>query len=366
MSEHVPGPLAREQWESWSQKVLPPVEDLGGGVWSIPVPLPLEALRYVLVYALELSDGVALIDAGWDTEEAWNALTQGLARAGYDIKDVRAVLVTHIHPDHYGLAHRIREESGAWVGLHPADAALLAVRYDDVDSLLEDNRVLLERIGTPAEQARELAGASMAMRRFVSVARPDKLIEDGHRLDLPGWNLRAVWTPGHSPGHLCFADEDRRMLFSGDHVLPRITPNISIHPQQRANPLQDFFDSLRKVGGLDVHEVMPAHEYRFAGLSDRVGHLLAHHEERLEEIEKALREQPGAHCWEISSRLSWSRPWSSFDTHSKRSATGETLAHMVLLEQRGGLVRSGGRPERWWLPGQLETYADTRARPGRP
>ncbi|TDB87477.1 MBL fold metallo-hydrolase [Actinomadura sp. KC216] len=359
MSDDVPDPLDRVQWEAWSRKLLPPVQGLGGGLWSIPVPLPLEALRYVLVYALELDDGVALVDAGWDTEEAWRALTGGLAAAGFGIGDVRAVLVTHIHPDHYGLAHRIREESGAWVGLHPADAALLAVRYDDVDSLIEDNRVLLERIGTPEEQARELASASMAMRRFVSVAKPDRLIEDGQRLGLPGWNLRAVWTPGHSPGHLCFADEDRRMLFSGDHVLPRITPNISMHPQQRSNPLQDFIDSLRKVGALDVHEVLPAHEYRFAGLSGRVAHLLAHHEERLDEIEKALRERPGAGCWEISSRLTWSRPWSSFDTHSKRAATGETLAHMVLLEQRGRLVRSGGRPERWWPPALLETDEGT-------
>lgn len=102
------------------------------------------------------------------------------------------------------------------------------------------------------------------------------------------------------PGHLCFADADRRVLFSGDHVLPKITPNISMHPQQRANPLQDFFDSLRKVAELDAsgpHDVLPAHEYRFAGLSGRVAHLLAHHEERLDEIEKALRERPGAGCW---------------------------------------------------------------------
>ena len=105
--------------------VVPPVERVRPGLWSIPVPIPDNPLRYVLVYALELDSGVALVDAGWDTPEAWTALTDGLAIAGGSIGDVRAVVVTHIHPDHYGLAGRVREASGAWIGLHPADAALL-------------------------------------------------------------------------------------------------------------------------------------------------------------------------------------------------------------------------------------------------
>ena len=74
------------------------------GLWSIPVPLPDSPLRYVLVYVLELDDGVALVDAGWDTPDAWAALNDGLAAAGGTVADVRAVVVTHIHPDHYGLA----------------------------------------------------------------------------------------------------------------------------------------------------------------------------------------------------------------------------------------------------------------------
>ena len=340
------------QQEAWVAGVLPAVERIGPGLWSIPVPIPMTGLRYVLVYALELPDGVAVIDAGWDTEDAWQALVAGLATAGYAPADVRAIMVTHIHPDHYGLAGRLREVSGAWVGLHPADAALVPGRYVDVDTLLEENRVLLERIGCPPEES-GLAEVSLHLRAFVKVAGPDVLIQDGDKLELPGWDLRAVWTPGHSPGHLCFVDEQRGVLFSGDHVLPRITPNISVHPQQRSNPLADYLESMEKVGRLGVRDVLPAHEYRFADLAGRLDEVAAHHVQRLAEIEAVLAGAPGCTTWELSTRLSWSRPWSEIHGYMRRAATGETLAHLVLLEQRGRVVRSGGRPERWWRSGDL-------------
>ena len=117
---------------------MPPVEQVRPGLWSIPVPIPDNPLRYVLVYAFELDGGgVAMVDAGWNTEDAWAALSDGLAAAGGSVSDVRAVLVTHIHPDHYGLAGRVREASGAWIGLHPADAAMLEARYGDTDELVD-------------------------------------------------------------------------------------------------------------------------------------------------------------------------------------------------------------------------------------
>src|SRR6202046_3356526 len=117
------------QKEAWDRQVMPPVEQVRPGLWSIPVPIPNNPLRYVLVYAFELDGGaIAIVDAGWNTEDAWTALTSGLEEAGGSITDVRSVLVTHIHPDHYGLAGRVREESGAWVGLHPDDTQRLGAR----------------------------------------------------------------------------------------------------------------------------------------------------------------------------------------------------------------------------------------------
>ncbi len=337
------------QKEAWAQHVLPPVEQVRPGLWSVPVPIPDNPLRYVLVYVLELDDGVALVDAGWNTEEAWHALGDGLRVAGGSLADVRAVVVTHIHPDHYGLAGRVREASGAWVGLHPADAALLQGRYVDVDALVARMDALLELCGVPDPVRADLAGASLPIRSLVTAAEPDVLLPDEDLLDLPGWDLRTIWTPGHSPGHVCLYSDRRRLLLSGDHVLPRITPNISFHSQQVPNPLGDYLASLARLEALDPEEVLPAHEYRFAGLGTRLDELVRHHEARLTEIEDELRRRSGTTCWDLTTSLTWSRPWEQIPPFMQRAANGETLAHLVLLEARGRAWRQDGVPARFHL-----------------
>lgn len=337
------------QKQAWADQVLPPVEKVRPGLWSVPVPIPDNPLRYVLVYVLELDDGVAIVDAGWNTDRAWQALTEGLIEAGGSVADVRAVLVTHIHPDHYGLAGRVREASGAWIALHPADAAMLRARYIETDDLLERMRDLMADSGVPEDELPDLNFASMALRSQVSMAEPDVLLEDGQMVALPGWDLRVVWTPGHSPGHVCFHSEQSRLLLSGDHILPRITPNVAFHSQQVPDPLGDYLDALRKVRDLPTDEVLPAHEYRFAGLDERVDEMLAHHGERLEEIEHALAARPGSTAWELTLALSWSRPWAEIPPFMRRAANGETLAHLVLLERRGRTRREGSHPAHFHL-----------------
>src|SRR5271156_3408904 len=141
------------QKDAWARNILPPVEQVRPGLWSIPVPIPNNPLRYVLVYAFELQGGgVALVDAGWNTDEAWSYLNNGLAAAGGTMADVRAVMVTHIHPDHYGLAGRVREASGAWIGLHPADAVMLEGRYGNTDELLATMFRFLTDSGVPEDR----------------------------------------------------------------------------------------------------------------------------------------------------------------------------------------------------------------------
>lgn len=233
--------------------------------------------------------------------------------------------------------------------MHPADASLLHDRYDDsaIESLIRRERQVLVRSGVPELTLDELAGASMMIRHMVSMAKPDRLVEDGEELGLPGWDLRALWTPGHSPGHLCFVDTGRRILFSGDHVLAKITPIVAVHPQSGPNPLADYLDSLESVRKWDVDEVLPAHEYRFLELAERVDYVMAHHHERLAEIEVVLAGSTGATCWDIATLLTWSRPWETIPPFMRRSANNETLAHLVWLEARGRVRREVGEPDVW-------------------
>ena len=283
------------QKEAWDRDVMPPVERVRPGLWSIPVPIPDNPLRYVLVYAFELDNGVAIVDAGWNTDDAWMALNNGLVEAGGSIKDVQAVLVTHIHPDHYGLAGRVREESGAWIGLHPDDAEMLEARYIETDDLLARMREFLADAGVPATKLPDLNFASMMIRGQVTMAVPDVLFEDGQRVDVPGWDLTTVWTPGHSPGHVCFYSEQHKLLLSGDHVLPRITPNIGVHTQQFPNPLGEYLESLLKVHNLAWTRCSPPTSTASPTWQGRLDAIIAHHADRLAEIEKLIAEHPGVH-----------------------------------------------------------------------
>ena len=140
------------QQRSWAGEGLPPIEEVLPGLWSIPVPIPNNPLRYVLSYGFETGDGVVLVDPGWHAEAAYQALVAGLQQAGFGIQDVRGVLVTHVHPDHYGLAPRLREASGAWVALHPADAALIDRSRDRQDELAEILAGDLLEAGAPASR----------------------------------------------------------------------------------------------------------------------------------------------------------------------------------------------------------------------
>jgi glyoxylase-like metal-dependent hydrolase (beta-lactamase superfamily II) len=258
------------------------------------------------------------------------------------------MLVTHIHPDHYGLAGRVREASGAWIALHPADAALIGDRYEDPEPLLARVAAMLRRQGAPEEELMALSSSSMPVRGFVDFARPDVLLEDGARPEVKGWDLTAIWTPGHSPGHLCFWEADRQLMLSGDHVLPRITPNIPFHPQAGPNPLGDFLNSLDKLRAYDASEVLPAHEHRFVGLEGRIDALHRHHEERFTDVLKSIRAGHDT-TWGIASLLPWSRPWDRIEGFMRRAAVSEALAHLVALEDRGVVREVVGEPSRWEL-----------------
>lgn len=333
------------QAQAWQRRVMPPVERVRAGLWSIPVPIPRNPLRYVNVYVFELDDGVAVVDAGWPVPEAWEALVAGLAATGHAVADVRAVLVTHAHADHYGLAPRIRRESGAWIGLHEADARMLRP-LDTHQIVRQQTDWLLER-GAPSEELGELVGRAADYEIFVGFEQPDRFLADGDRLLGGRWDLTAVWTPGHTPGHLCFRLPSAGLLLSGDHVLPRISPNISAGFGHLPNPLDSYRDSLRALAGIPVDEVLPAHEYRFRGLAHRVAELLAHHEERLGEVEEILADRPGASTWEVAQRLRWSRSWAQTRKAMRRAAVGETLAHLLSLRAAGRVDRDGGPVDRW-------------------
>jgi glyoxylase-like metal-dependent hydrolase (beta-lactamase superfamily II) len=335
------------QRQAWSDRVLPPVERLRPDLWSVPTPFPQSPLRYVLAYLLETAKGPVLVDTGWPSEEAWDGLVAGIRQTGHEIGDVTAVLVTHHHADHYGLANRVRQASGAWVGLHALDAAASRA-FGSMREYVELETAWLLRRGVPKGGLTEMLPSGDGKAEWGP--GPDVLLEDGQRLDAAG-GLRAIWTPGHTPGHTCFAHEGHDLLLSGDHILPRISPNISPAPDVTDDILGDYLGSLGVLADLDVAEVLPAHEYRFAGLATRVGQLQRHHADRLAEVLAVVGAAAGCTTLDVASRLTWSRPWTANRGMVRRYAIGETYAHLVHLVRLGRLRNVSDSLDRWQLVG---------------
>src|SRR5260370_19397901 len=197
----------------------------------------------------------------------------------------------------------------------------------------------------------------------------DRELADGDLADLPGRELRVIHTRGHSPGHICLYLEDSGQMFTGDHVLPKITPNVGLYAfdDQDANPLADYLESLARVAKVGAREALPAHEFRFTDVGARIAAIEAHHEERLGEVTAILADgaadgSSAPHgvaagsggrfvtLWEVASRMRWNVPWAGMHPMLRRLAAGEAAAHLRLLESRGIARQApGAEPVRYLL-----------------
>jgi glyoxylase-like metal-dependent hydrolase (beta-lactamase superfamily II) len=322
---------------------VPPAEDLGEGLWSIPVPVPHNPIGFTYVYAVTAAGGPVLVDTGWNHDDSWDALVNGLKLAGHSVDEVQGAVLTHFHADHSGLAGRLRQASGAWIAMHPSDIEVLR-RLGERDDSERGAAVVRQiiRAGFPAQDVEDFRASPTV---FQTPELPDLALGDGERVDAPGLDLRTVWTPGHTPGHLCLHLADRNLLFTGDHVLPRITPHVGQFPldSPEGDPLGDFLASQARIGrlpGADRLLCLPSHESRFTGLAARTEEITDHHEERLRFMERLLDQGPTT-LWELTSRLEWRRPWGDMRLLARHMASSETAAHLRVLEERGLAARTG-------------------------
>ncbi|MEW1822167.1 MBL fold metallo-hydrolase [Arthrobacter sp. NPDC080031] len=322
------------QKEAWQNKVLPPVERLGQDVWSIPVPFPGNPMRYTLSYLLLGAGDAVLIDPGWDSDAGLDHLTAGLRQAGLGLTDLTGIVVTHFHSDHLGMAARLRIASRAWVALGDREVRRLSAS-EDLDLVLRTHSEELTLWGVPADRLAEVAVNRLELTHLRNLADPDLRLIDGSLVPAEGLDLRVVTTPGHSPGHICLVDEPHGLIFSGDHVLPRISPHIALELPGPANPLADYYESLDLIAFEDAMEVCPAHEYRFSGMQRRVAQLVEHNRERSAEVLRVLDRHRPETVWDIARHLTWSRGWDSLQAFSLRLAVSETASHVVYLRSQG-------------------------------
>jgi len=318
------------------------------GVHQIKSPCPGDASWYTNVYVVEGGDGHILVDSGWDSQESLWALQEGIKAANLKLRDIKKVVITHIHPDHYGLASKIKQVCGAPVAIHRVDAGFISARYKDFDNLIKKTEELLRQNGVPDNELSQLKEASLWMNKYVTPDAPQVKLEDGDTIFNDTFEFEVLWTPGHSPGHICLYERERRFILTGDHVLYDTTPHIGLNPQSGDNPLGDYISSLKKLERLTVHFILPGHGPMFNALGLRIEKILQHHEERKRAIMQALRDGLKT-AYEVAQQIPWmvyegKSSFQDLEVWNKRMAVTETLAHLKLLieEDRVGNVDMDG------------------------
>jgi glyoxylase-like metal-dependent hydrolase (beta-lactamase superfamily II) len=318
---------------------LPERAELLPGIWRLPLPLRDSPLGHVNTYLVRADDGYLLVDCGWDTADTLETLQSHLRFLDIQVESVRHLVITHIHPDHYGLAGRLREMAKADLSFHRLERQYVESRYGQTEELLAEMHEWLRINGTPRAELDKLNFGSVGMIERVRVAFPDQTLDGGEEIVCGKFAFKVIWTPGHSAGHICLYDAGHKVLLSGDHVLPHITPSVGLHVRAASNPLADYLDSLRLVGKLEAELVLPGHGEPFRGLPERTGELIAHHQRRLDEIRELLRGQPEQPLsgYTITSLMKWSRrrTWDDLSGFERRLAVTEALAHIELLHARG-------------------------------
>jgi glyoxylase-like metal-dependent hydrolase (beta-lactamase superfamily II) len=320
------------------------------GVHKIRVPLTGSPLGWVNAYVLRADDGFVMVDCGWDLPDALEALRKGLDDLDIRLEDLRTLVITHNHPDHYGLAGRLVKLAACGLMMHHLDAVHIESRYVDMTTLEAEMERWLRIHGAPPGELMAMVKGSEAILARINIDKPDIEVAGGEKVTAGDSEWEIIWTPGHSVGHICLYERKRKAFMSGDHILNPISPSVGLHAQSMGNPLSDYIGSLESIRDLDVDVVLPAHGDEFPGYRERIDELLVHHEERLEEVCGILAKRGASSAYETASGMKWNlegrfEDWPPF---MRRMATMEALAHLELLVSReairrqiagGGLVR---------------------------
>jgi glyoxylase-like metal-dependent hydrolase (beta-lactamase superfamily II) len=309
------------------------LSEVGPGVWSLKLPIPWEN-GSVNCFLLPRGNQVDMIDCGMSSAESFALIRRAVAELGGAGGHLGRLLVTHIHPDHYGGAGEMTSREGATLLLHRLEVPMVHPRYLEIEQLVEEvGRYLLVH-GVPEAEADTMKNASRGMRNFVQVASPKLQLDGTEMIQMGTRTLRVEWTPGHSPGHVCLFDCQSRVLFAGDDLLPDMSPNIALHPQSTPNPLDDYVAGLRRLVSLGPEVVLPSHGDPFQDAAGRVAEMLSHHERRKSQILEVIGTGEMT-AWEVAVAI-WGRRESLLDM---RMALQEGLAHLQSLSLESRLEK---------------------------
>ncbi|MGV9711055.1 MBL fold metallo-hydrolase [Gordonia sp. NPDC003424] len=322
------------------------IEQVSDTVFRIVLPIPLTDLRNVNCYAIVGEAGITLIDPGWRDETSEVVLVEALSALGASPADVEQIFVTHAHWDHYTRAIDWQQRHGIPVHLgveehHTIDA------FDLADGAHPEQARLLRRCG-----ATDLADAVDTLEledfeRDQPFGPPVHWVNDDATFTCGNQTLRAHWTPGHTRGHVVYELTDTSLLFTGDHLLPRITPSLGFERAPEVSPLTSYLNSLGTFANQSGLRMLPAHGDVTQMADARARELLGHHRDRLEEI-RGIVVAGNRTAYDVARQMTWTRrarALHELGTVHAMTAVLEVHAHLEHLARVGELSRTPGAIE---------------------
>lgn len=303
------------------------------GVHRIEVPLPLMVMS-VYLYLLEDDEGLTLVDCGPNLDVTYDSLSSYLASINRKFSDIHLIVVTHYHVDHYGYIGELKRLTNAETAMHRIGAGLAEGYRSNSEEHMDEVIQLATQYGLPGEYTEIIKPLLGIVRRLVSPARIDRNLEDEDEISMGSSRYLVIWTPGHSPDHICLYNPEKKVLLSGDHLLQEITPHIGIDALKGINPLKDYLESLQRVRKDDIAVAFPGHGPLIKDPQGRIDEILHHHDERMRLMSEAVTGNPKT-AYEVSLEI-WGAELPIFE---KPLALAETVQHLELLVEEGRLQK---------------------------
>jgi glyoxylase-like metal-dependent hydrolase (beta-lactamase superfamily II) len=335
------------------QAVQNPLRQIADDIYQLRQPLPF-ALNHVNCYLLQDEDGWTIVDAGLnrpELRERWQAAWHELS---IDPHRVHRIVLTHMHPDHFGLAGWLQEQTGAQVLLSPREIDVARLTW--IEDITPERAAAVARYmhvaGVPCDVA-SIITTQQDYLRSLTYPHPHSItaIHPGATIRMGGRNFTAIHAPGHADGQLIFYSAADCLLLCGDQVLQRITPNIGVWPTTEPNPLARYLHSLAQLAALEVDLALPGHHAPIVNWQARIAELQLHHDERIEVMYKAVQHgaatKGGATALEVSYAVF---NYDRFSRHEVRFAVAEALAHLEYLAEQGRLQRHDTPTARLYTP----------------
>jgi glyoxylase-like metal-dependent hydrolase (beta-lactamase superfamily II) len=304
------------------------IEEILANLYRIEIPLPRSPLKALNSYVFKNSERNLVIDTGWNQEECLNAMKSGLRQLGVDIRKTD-FFITHLHSDHLGLvSNLITDTSKVYFNQPDADRFNSGIHLDDF--------VIFARMnGYPENEIQEALHSHPGFKFRSKGNLVFHILKEGDRISIGDYLFKCIETPGHTKGHMCLYEPNKKILAAGDHILGDITPTIQLWSDDW-DPLKEYLESLEKVYKLDIELVLPGHRSIFRNCKERIQELKDHHQERLDEIISIL-EKVRKNAFQVASQMSWDiiyDSWDLFPVLQKWFATGETIAHLKYFEEK--------------------------------